>query len=154
MEVAYRLEDSDQIMEELKPLLDRHWQEIARNKDTVALNPEWGVYTALGRKKWLRVYTARLAEKLVGYAIYFVRPHPHYKDHTWAISDIFWLDPECRGHGAGKGLFQFAENQLRDEGVTGIHTTSKVEHPQAGRLLEGLGHTLIEHGYAKILRST
>lgn len=154
MEVSYHLEDSADIMEELKPLLDRHWREVARNKDIVALNPEYSVYTSLGRKKWLRVYTARLDGKLAGYAVYFVRPHPHYKDHMWAVSDIFWLAPETRGHGAGKGLFQFAENQLRDEGVTSMHTTSKVEHPAAGKLLEGLGHTLIEYGHAKILRGS
>lgn len=154
MEVTFQQEELSNILEELKPLLERHWQEVARNKDLVPLNPEYSAYLSMGRKKYLRVYTARLGEKLIGYAIYFVRPHGHYKDHLWALSDIFWLDPESRGHGAGKGLFQFVENQLRDEGVTSMHTTSKVEHPAAGRVLEGLGHTLIEYGHAKILRSS
>ena len=149
--LTFQHETYEQVIDDIKPLLTKHWQEIARNKDKIPLNPDYSVYTALGRGKHLRIYTARLNGVLVGYAIYFVRQHPHYQNSIWAVSDIFWLDGNVRGLGLGRGLFQFTEESLRAEGVAVMHTTYKVEHPAAGNLLESMGHELIEHGRAKML---
>lgn len=146
------MENYDAIVDEIAPLLIKHWREIARNRDRIKLNPDYRVYTALGQQKRVRIFSARIDGVLCGYAIYFVKNHPHYKDHTWAVSDIFWIDPDMRGCGVGRGLFKFVEESLRMEGVHVMHTTSKSAHPAARQLLDSLGHELIEYGHAKVLQ--
>lgn len=144
-------ETYDGVIEDIKPLLTKHWQEIARNRERIELNPDYGRYKELENRGALFIFTAREDGKILGYAIYFVGPHLHYRDHKWALSDIFWVTPERRGIMVGKRLFGLAEKVLRENGVSVMHTTSKIAHPSAGRLLEHFGHEHIEAGHAKVL---
>ena len=156
MSVSFAEERFSDIADEIRQLLARHWREIARHQDSIALDPDWPLYAALAASGTLAVMVARDAGRMVGYAVYFVRPHLHYRGVTWATSDIFWLAPEARAGMTGLRLFRFAEAALRRRGAVVMHTTHKLAHPAAGRLLAHLGHTPIERGYSKLLapRST
>lgn len=139
------------VIDEARPLLERHWNEIARNKDLISLDPDYERYAMLDEAGKLCVCIARENGTLVGYACYIVDYHLHYKSTLWAVSDIFWLAPECRKAGVGMRLFKFVESVLHDRGVIVMHTTFKVAHPAAGRLLEAMGHATIEGGCSKVI---
>jgi hypothetical protein len=139
------------VVGEARPLLERHWDEIARNKESIKLSPDWVRYAALAERNQLLICTARAGARLVGYALYFIAPQIHYRETMWAESDIFWIAPEFRRPTAALRLFAFAEDQLRARGVVVMHTRAKNAHPAAGRVLEHLGHEPIETVYAKVL---
>jgi hypothetical protein len=154
MPVSFQREYFKDTVAEARPLLIAHWKELARNKDLIELNPDYSKYLQIEQLDLMRVYTARENGSLVGYAVYMLSPHLHYMDHVWAASDIFWLHPANRKGFTGVKLLKFAETSLRDGGVSVMHTTVKIAHPAAGKVLEYLGHTPIEIGYAKILTKT
>ncbi|MDE2105175.1 MAG: GNAT family N-acetyltransferase [Patescibacteria group bacterium] len=149
--ITVKRESYAEVIDDIRPLLERHWKEIARNQEKIPLDPDYSRYQALDAKGMLFIFTAKDEGEFVGYAIYFIGPHVHYKSHKWAISDIFWVKPERRGVMIGKRLFTLAEQTLKEAGASVMHTTSKIAHPEASRLLVHLGHTLIEYGHAKLL---
>lgn len=149
--VVFQTERFDDVIAEAEPLLHKHWSELARNKDKIALAPDLSAYQRAADRGNLVICTCRAAGGLIGYACYFVvQRHLHY-EVAWAISDVFWLDPAWRGQGIGRGLFEAVERALEARGVKVMHTTYKADHLAAGELLESMGHSLIEYGRAKVL---
>lgn len=151
--LTFKEERFSEVIGEAMPLLKRHWGEIARNRDSIPLRPDYVRYAALEERGQLLICTARSDNRLVGYVVYFVFPHGHihYVGMPWAESDIYWVDPELRRDGIASELFQLAERELKKRGVVGIHTRAKNDHPAAGALLKHLGHTPIETVYAKVI---
>lgn len=140
----------DALIEEAKPLMHRHWRELARNQDVILLEPNYALYKRASEAGMFVVYTVRGA-RLVGYAAYWVRPHDHYVSAVWAVSDLLIIEPEHRNVGIGKRFISFIEADLRARGVRVMHTTTKIEHPALGRLLVACGHERIEAGYSRRL---
>lgn len=153
MTVTFQVERYLDARAEAEPLIRAHWQEIARNRETIPLNIDHVAYAKLDERGQLLIVTARDDGRLVGYLTYFIMPqgHLHYLGTPWAESDVFFVLPEERKSGVGAGLFRAAEEALRARGVRVVHTHVKIEHPAAGRLLEHLGHQPIETIYAKVL---
>jgi GNAT superfamily N-acetyltransferase len=143
------------IIDEIKPLLTKHWEEIALYRDRVPLDVNYDAYIALEKANMLKVFIVREAGALIGYAVYFMRRHPHYQSTNWAMNDIYWIDPAHRNAGIGIGLFRFVEDWFRSQLKPGellvMHTNSKTMHPQAHRVLEFLGHDMVEVGHSKLL---
>lgn len=149
--VTYQLERFSEVFEESLPLLRKHWQELARNKEEVSLDINVENYKQLEQSNILRVFTVRDSDVLIGYAVYLISSGLHYKSTSFATSDLFWLSKEYRQQSIGHGLFSFIEDTLKIEGIKIIHTSFKIEHPAAGFLLETLGHKPIEMVYEKVL---
>lgn len=150
-----RRETYDQVVDDIQPLLKEHWRELALHQDSIPLDPDYEVYKTLDRIGSLYIAAARLRgedRRLVGYAIYFVRSHHHYKGAKWAISDIVLVDREHRSVGLGNQLFDVVETDLRSMGVDVMHTMTKVDHPQLGRLLQARSHVATELSFSKRLR--
>jgi GNAT superfamily N-acetyltransferase len=98
-------------------------------------------------------------EKLIGYAIFVVKPgkftpggHPHYQRHGWAMNDIIWLHPEHRNLGIGGQFVEYWEADLFARGIHVVHVNTKVSHPELAFLLKNCGYAKIEEGYEKRLR--
>lgn len=140
------------VIEEMKPMFERHWQELARNQEMIKLDPDYERYLAVDKLGILRMFMAREDGKIIGYAVYFVSPHMHYRNDTWAVSDILWVSPEKRRGRVGIDLLRFVETSLREEGVSVMHTTGKEAHPALATVLDHLGHARIEFGFAKVLK--
>jgi GNAT superfamily N-acetyltransferase len=149
--LLYEEETFSTCIDEARPLLEFHWQELARNRDRMRLDPRYETYLAAEKRNRLCIGTVRNDGVLIGYACYVVENNLHYGGFSWAVSDIFWLHPEWRGRGLGDRLFRFMEDRLRRRGAAVMHTTYKIEHPAAGRTLERLGHKQIEIGCSKLL---
>lgn len=150
--LQFQIETYAQVIEDIKPLLERHWQEIAVYDD-IALSPDFEFYANADKLGMMAVYTARLNGKLIGYAIYFIRKgHHHYQEAGWAVSDIILVLPEHRNTGVATGLFDLIESDLEARGISVMHTTAKTAHPQLSAFLEARGHAMIEKGHSKRLR--
>ena len=75
--VEYQEETYDSVIDEIKPLLEGHYQEIANNRDVIKLNPDYEIYKRFCELGQIRIVTARADGELVGYCIVVVRPHLH-----------------------------------------------------------------------------
>jgi hypothetical protein len=153
-----------QSLPEIKPILHEHWEELARNRDTIKLNPNFDKYLKLESIGAYRAYVVRsYNDEIAGYAGYLINDHIHYSGHTWALSDLFFVRTKFRRgrkffcgrritKGAGTVLFDAIEADLSSIGVSVMHTTFKLANPAAGKMLSKRGHSPIEMGYAKVLK--
>lgn len=131
-------------------LIEDHWEEIALNKDKIALNPDWDAYQDLELSGKLKIFTARDKDKLVGYFVVLVGPNLHYKDHLFAVNDILYLDKEYRKGRTGIKLIKFAERCLKTDGVSVLNINTKVHKP-FDILMEHMGFGLVERVYSKYI---
>lgn len=146
---THRRETWDEMVDDIKPLLHDHWEELALYKDDIPLDPDFEQYRAIYDAGILRPYGTRLNGKLIGYALFTVtQRHPHYK-HRWAINDIIFIHPDHRNFGCGSGLFDCFEKELNSWGPVVIHITGKTDHPELAMLLTARGYGHVEFGYSK-----
>ena len=139
------------VKQDILPLLDEHWREIALNQDVIKLNPHWEAYAALDAAGRLRVYTARENGELLGYFVLIVAPSLHYKDHIFANNDIIFLRADVREGFTGIKLIKYAVECLEREGVRQININTKVHQP-FDKILERQGFENIERVYSKCMR--
>lgn len=147
----FALENLAKVRREIEPLLEEHWKEIALNKETIKLNPDWRAYAELDRINALRIYTARKEGKLMGYFVILVSRSLHYKDHLFANNDIVFLTKSARRGLTGLKLVKFAVESLQAEGVTKLHVNTKTHQP-FDPIMERLGFEEIETVFSKLLR--
>lgn len=156
--VVYQRESFHDVWDEACPLLTEHWREIA-HYDDIVLDPDVAFYARAEEASLLRIYTARLADahpappiagKLIGYAVYFVRPNPHYRLSLQANQDVLFLLPHYRQAMLGARFLDFTHNELRREGVQVVYQHMKVAHDKEA-LLTRLGYEPVDRLYAKRL---
>ena len=146
--ITYQQEFLCSCEKEAQELIRLHWEEIATNKETIKLNPDWDLYYALEDRGNLNIYTAREDGRLVGYFVVIVGSNLHYKDHMFAENDILYLHPNYRQGWTGIRLLKFAEKALKEEGVSVIKINTKVHKP-FDPLMEWLDYRLTERVYTK-----
>ena len=145
------IEKIDDVRAEIQALIEAHWREIAVWQD-IPLAPNWDMYYQLEKSNSMVTYTVRDdANTLVGYAVFFMRSHIHYKDHIWALNDIVWVHPECRDGKIGKRLVEYWEKDLQSRGVHVVHVNVKVAHPALGLILKWSKYKMVESGHEKRL---
>lgn len=157
MRVTFALERMQDVQYEMEDLLPGHWQEVARDKDVIRLDPDWAQYFAMENAGGVHMVVARAEGRMVGYAVYFVRPHLHYRSSLSAICDVYFLKPEFRAGRTGIQLFREAERTLKARGVQKIFTGTKVrtaagERGDKSRIFEHLGYELTEKLYTKVIQ--
>ena len=142
--IHFSAETYDQIIDEIKPMLPEHWLELAVHKD-IPLDPDYDFYKRANDAGLLLILTVRDEGALIGYAIWVVKNHPHYKTHSWALNDIVWLRPDHRGFKTGRAFVMFWEAEFTSRGVHVVHVDTKTAVPM-------LYHLLISSGYAETAR--
>jgi hypothetical protein len=144
-QVHFAVEHFADVWPEAEPLTRGHWEEIAKDKGLLTLNPDLDKYRSLDAGGHLLVLTARADGELIGYFVWIVIAHPHYKHVLVAEEDLHFLSPEyrsggSRGEGCGYGykLLEAARDAAIVRGARLLTIREKVghEHPT---LMEGLG---------------
>jgi GNAT superfamily N-acetyltransferase len=138
------------VKEDIKPLIEKHWEMVALNQGTIKLNPNWKEYARLDADGVLRAFTARKDGQLVGYCVLTVSQSIHYSDHVFANNDVTFVLPEHREGATGYKLLKFAEDHCKDNGISLLNINTKVHIP-FDNLLIGMGFDLIERIYSKFL---
>jgi len=136
-------------VEELEKLFPLNYEELCVTKD-FPLAPDYDAYKRLAQAGMLRCITVRADEEVVGYAIFIIQPHLHYRTCKTAFEDIYFIRKEYRKGKIGIRLFQYAEQVLRGIGVQRIIMHTKV-HLDHSRLFEYLGYKWTDKLFTKIL---
>lgn len=146
--MKFQLEKLSDSLEESKPLLQKHWQEVAHYKD-IELNPNYQAYHQMEKAGMLRVYTARDDQnKMIGYAVYILNQALHYKQILVAKQDIIFIDPDRRG--VGLFLLKHCDEELKKIGVQVVVQHVKAAH-DFGPALVKMGYELQDLMYSKRL---
>lgn len=153
MEIQLQQETFGNVLDEIRPLLVRHWREISAYPD-IPLNVDEEKYETIESIGNLRIYTVRLEGKLIGYAVFFLGHHIHYSGSFQATEDVVYVDPDFRLGSIGVRLLQFSDSKLKEEGVQVVHHHVKLGHPVLGLILQKkLGYVPVETIYSKRLDS-
>lgn len=147
-ELTFQREKLGDVWDELLPLLQEHWKEIAHYKD-IPLDPDKAVYDRMEWSGAVRLFTLRDAGELTGYAVFFIVHHPHYKTSKQAQQDVIYIAPKARG-GTGSKFIADCDDELRKEGVQIVSHHVKAAH-NFGPALERLGYELMDLIFTKRL---
>lgn len=152
---TFQEETFAQVQGEIRGLLKEHWEEVALDKESIPLDPDWDQYRAIDGLGMLSILTARDSDGLlVGYYVAFIRKHLHYANSLTAFSDLYFLKPQYRNGRTGLRLFQAHEKAMKARGVQKIYTMHKLHvHSTMGRLLKFLGYRHIENIHSKVLEA-
>jgi GNAT superfamily N-acetyltransferase len=141
---------SESLLEEMKPILEEHYREIAHYQD-IPLQPNWKAYWDAHAQNRLRIYIARFHGVMIGYDVVVTQPNAHYETSRQASQDVLYVLKEHRMEGIGRKLVRFTNEQLAAEGVQVMNHHVKVAHPALGHVLETEGFELVEYIYSKRL---
>jgi GNAT superfamily N-acetyltransferase len=145
------VETLGEVRDECDDIIAAHWREIAVWQD-IPLDPDWPTYENLSKAGMLVIYTVRTEEgKLVGYAVFVMRRHLHYKGHNWAINDIVFVHPDYRDGRIGRRLVQFWDEDLATRNINVVHVNVKTAHPALGLVLKFEKYKAVESGLEKRL---
>jgi GNAT superfamily N-acetyltransferase len=150
MMIEYKVESVEDCIDEIAPLIELHYEQVAMYKDKIPLNPDYDKYRELDKLGLFHCVTARDEGDLVGYFISFIAPHIHYSDHKFAVNDIVYIGEAYRSTGVGLDMFSFAEAALKDLGVSVLSIHMKTALP-FDNLCKGLGYDYAERNYTKFI---
>lgn len=105
------------VADEIVPLLQAHYRETCRHRDVMYLSPDWPRYVSLEESGACHVFTARVDGVLVGYAAFFVAPHPHYIETVVASNDVMFIDKEHRRGSNALRFIDYCEQELKKVGA-------------------------------------
>jgi len=147
MQLVYATESLLFDVEEYDNILNLDFVPDERNDQPIYMN--WGVFRKLEEQNRCVTFTARNGrDKLLGFVIYIVYNHLHYKDTMIATCDTLCVDPEFRGHGIATGMMKFAEPKLIDYCATKIIHMSRHMPDTSGMFIKQ-GYSIIETAFCK-----
>lgn len=132
---------------EMKLMFPAHWEELGLFKDKMPLEPRYDIYEMREARGELVMATLRKDGKVVGYWPTWIAPGIHYGSTLTATMDILYIEPEFRGDGSGKLLFDVLKAELLRRGVKLWWAGSK-NHKQIEWFLKMLGFEPMETYYA------
>ena len=147
--ITYEDVDGFQFVDEFERLFPEHYEELCVTKE-FPYEPDYPAYKRMAEAGMLRCITCRADGKLIGYIIFMVTPHLHYKSCMTAIEDLYFVSKEYRKGRVGIKLFQYAEKVLKERGVQRIVMHTKV-HLDNSKLFEYLGYKMTDKVFSKML---
>jgi GNAT superfamily N-acetyltransferase len=150
--LAFAVEPFREVYDEATPLLVEHWNEIAKNKHLMRLNPDEDIYAELADQKKLLLVTARDGEKngkLVGYFLWFLVAHTHYKHVRVAEEDLHFLLPDYRRGMTGYQFLKAACLAALEHGAELLVMREKIGHEHAA-ILQRLGFVATDVIYTRV----
>jgi len=138
-----------EFLNELMDIFPEHYEELSVTKE-FELEPDYESYKRMAEAGMIRCITCRNNKDLIGYIVFFVTPHLHYKSCKTAVEDIYYVKKEYRKGRVGIRLFQYAETALKRIGVQRIVMHTKV-HLDNSKLFEYLGYKMTDKVFTKML---
>jgi GNAT superfamily N-acetyltransferase len=149
--IEYRVENWREYYPEASQIFPIHYEELSIDKVKISMSPDCERYQQMSDVGALHIVTARDDGKLVGYFVWFVFGHMHYKDAgAMAYIDMYYLLPEYRVGGIGAKLIILSESTLKQRGVSKIYLSCKL-HQDHDQLFQALGFKPTDRLYTKVL---
>ena len=117
MPVTFQRETYEQTVTDIQPLLVAHWKEVANYQEEIPLEPDWARYQVLEKAGALVILTCRKDLRLIGYSVFILHRHVHYKSCLVGSNDVLFLDAGERKSGSGIRLIKESEKLLKSLGV-------------------------------------
>ena len=149
MAITYQEEKLTDFLEEVKPILEQHYDEISVTKN-FPLSPDYVAYIQMQELGFLTCVTCRKDGVLIGYIAFFVRPHLHYLTCKTAVEDLYFVQKEHRQGMVGIKLFKKAEEILKAKGVQRIILSCKTNLDHS-KIFEHLGYRFFEKHFDKLI---
>lgn len=130
-------------------LLKAHYDEVAKNKDVMVLDPDWERYLALdaqGALVVLGVFSDD--EMLLGYSVGVVSNHLHYSGLTYYHNDVLFLASSARRSHVGIDLIEATERAAGARGARFVCWHAK-QGTALDRLLERRGYGVQDIIYSR-----
>lgn len=105
--------------------------------DNLPLEVDAAKYQYAEDHGFLRIFTIREEEKLIGYASFFLYTHSHHLNSVHATQDTIYITPSRRG--VGLEFSQYCDEQLKFYGVSHVHRSLPID--------SSFGEKLENHGY-------
>lgn len=138
-------------MPRVMPLLRAHWDEVARNKAVMVLDPDVEVYKALEDRGLLIALGAYQDDTLVGYSVtMLVQKHLHYAGLCYGQNDVIFVDAAYRAGRLGLQLIRETERIAKERGAQMIFWHAKPTTP-FDALLPRLGYGVQDIIYSREL---
>lgn len=150
MSIVIRRESWWDCIKDAEPILVDHWREVALYQEKIPLEPDYSRYVAAENQGRLVIVTARKDGELVGYSVFILHRHIHYKNCLVASNDVIYLKPEYRGV-IGARLILKSEAILTELGVDRMTWHVKPKHDWSP-ILERMGYDHEEIIMGKLLR--
>lgn len=150
--LTFQIERYQDAIAEMRELYPEHWEEIALDKGAIPLDPDYEEYDKLAAHGYLHLCTARQEDgRLMGYYLFIIRPHLHYRTSLTAFSDIVFLKREARIGRAGIEFMRFCfDSCFEVRGVQKVYANTKIHHYFGPILKRLLGFKEIEHVFTKV----
>lgn len=149
-EITYKAVNPFEFLKELEEIFPAHYEELCVTKD-FPMAPDYKQYWNMANLGWLVCINCMDGDSLIGYIIFIIQPHLHYRTCITAFEDIYYLKPEYRKGRIGIKMFKYAEEVLKEIGVHRIIMHTKI-HLDNSRLFEYLGYKHTDKLYTKILQ--
>lgn len=134
----------------LHPLFEDHWEEVARNKELMVLNPDIEKYRALEKVGKLVCVFAYYNDEIVGYSANILDNHLHYKDLVVAYNDVIYIPQEHRNISLGSILIKTTEKVCKEHGANLMFWHAK-ENTALSSILPHMGAKVQEIVFSKEL---
>ena len=144
--IAFAREPLPEVIDEMRPMLEEQWREVAYFKD-IPLDPDFDIYLAADKAGKVRLFTVRDYGELVGYALFFIGNIQHKTVFT-ATQNLVFIHPSYRMGMVGYRFIKYFDEQLADEGVSIVYQTVKPAVDYSP-LLERLGYEAVETTYVR-----
>lgn len=148
--LTYQAEKWTDVLPEMMGLWPEHWDELAAEKDKIPLDPDLERYASMAARGALHVVTARKMGELVGYYVWIVSAHLHYRSTLVGIADMYWLRPDCRKGFAGVRFIKESEKHIKMLGVKKLFSSTKC-WLDVSSIFERLGWKQTERVYCKYI---
>ena len=140
------------LIHEFVPYVSDQYEELSNVKGQIPLDLDIDQFRLLEESGILRMITARNEGKLIGYVVWLIFPHLHFKGVSHAMADLYHVAKSERGKGTGRAMFEYAINYCKGSGVRRILMGEKIAHPHS-KLLESFGFEMTEHFYQLVVEN-
>ena len=139
-----------EVMRKMQELYQQHWEEVANYKDQVPLDVDFDLLSRLDEAGKLIGVTAEEDGVAIGYALFIMAPHPHYKSLKTAANDVLFLQKNKRDTGTGLKLISESIRICKERGANKVTFHIKPDH-DFSPLLKRFGFLHEEMIYGKLV---
>lgn len=104
-------------LEQAAGLLAEHYDELAKNKRVMKLEPARELYAALESAGLLFGLGVFDGDLMVGYSVCTIGPHMHYRSLTYCTNDVLFLRKKYRAGRLGLQLIRRTEALAKERGA-------------------------------------